>query len=382
MSLTPPPGGWINPSEVPMSSRAALLVVPVTTFYILGLGAIVLRIWARYITKVSWQLSDYAVIIAATFGTGYIAICWLAAVRGCLGYPITQVALPQRLLIRELFFAGWLLQSWANSFVRLSILDFMLKVFPMKKFRLVVYSFQAATLAYLFACTIAWLATCRPFRYNWALGASVPKHCGNLALKFLLSAIFNLVLDVCILVLPMPMLWTLQMNTRKKVALSFVFGLGIFVCFATAWRTHHVVAFSKPKEQLNFTVYVVDDALWSGLEITLGITNACLPVMQPAAQRIFNVPFLRLITFSKNRTTKHPKDSLGYSTSSSNYSRFKSWVRLDNSKNESKNGIERCVEYSVDVESGSGRHIPMESMGSTANLATQSSSTYHNTPTN
>lgn len=129
-------------------------------------------------------------------------------------------------MVFQVFFAGWLLQSWANSFVRLSILDFMLKVFPVKRFRLVVYLFQAATVSYLFACTIAWLATCRPFRYNWALGADVPKHCGNLALKFLLSAIFNLVLDVCILILPMPMLWTLQMNTRRKVALSFVFGLG------------------------------------------------------------------------------------------------------------------------------------------------------------
>lgn len=77
MSLTPPPGGWINPSQAPMSPRAVLLVGPVTTFYILGLCSIVLRIWARYITKVAWRLSDYAVIIAAIFGTGYIAICWL-----------------------------------------------------------------------------------------------------------------------------------------------------------------------------------------------------------------------------------------------------------------------------------------------------------------
>lgn len=134
---------------------------------------------------------------------------------------------------------------------------------------------------------------------------------------------------------------------------------------------YHVVAFSTPKEQLNFTIYVVDDALWSGLEITLGIINACLPVMQPAVQRIFSVPFLRLITFSTNRTTKHSKISTGYSTTSSSYSRFKSWVRLNNSKNESRVGIERSVEYSVDVESGSGRHIPMESMGSTTNLATR-----------
>jgi hypothetical protein len=120
------------------------------------------------------------------------------------------------------------LQTWANTFVRLSILDFLLQVFSsVQKFRFAVYFFEAASVAYLVACTIAWFATCRPFRFNWELGTDVPQHCGNLALKFLLSAIFNLVLDVCILVLPMPMLWTLHMNTRKKLAISFVFGLGI-----------------------------------------------------------------------------------------------------------------------------------------------------------
>jgi hypothetical protein len=120
------------------------------------------------------------------------------------------------------------LQSWANTFVRLSILDFILQVFShIKKFRFAVYGFMAAALAYLLACTIAWAATCRPFTFNWAITPDTPQHCGNLSMKFLLSAVFNLILDVCILILPMPMLWTLQMSTKKKIAITFVFGLGI-----------------------------------------------------------------------------------------------------------------------------------------------------------
>ncbi|RYP52218.1 hypothetical protein DL768_002537 [Monosporascus sp. mg162] len=375
--MVPPPGGWIDPSEVFMHHRAVLLVGPVTAFYILGLAVIVLRVWARHIKKTSWQLSDYAVFIAAIFGAGYVAICWLVADRGGLGYPLIEVAPPERLLVRKAFFVGWLLQCWANSFVRLSILDFILRVFSsVRKFRFAVYFFEAATVTYLVACTIAWLATCRPFRFNWELGPDVPQHCGNLALKFLLSAIFNLVLDVCILILPMPMLWTLRMSTRKKVAISFVFGLGIFVCFATAWRTYHVVKFSRPDSQMNFTETIVEDALWSGLEITLGIINACLPLMQPAAQRIFNIPFLQLISFSMSRSPKHSKMSAGSNTSS-NYSRFRSWVRLGNSQNESKAEIQREVEYSVDIESKSGHRIPMENMGSTTKLATQTPVIYH-----
>lgn len=87
-------------------------------------------------------------------------------------------------------------------------------------------------MAYLISCSITWLAICRPFRYNWVIGPAALEYCGNLKLKFLLSAIFNLILDVCILMLPMPVLWTLHMNLRKKIAVSFVFGLGILSVLA------------------------------------------------------------------------------------------------------------------------------------------------------
>lgn len=74
--MVPPPGGWIDPSKVPMHHEAILLVGPITAFYLLDIAALALRIWARYIKKATWRLSDYAIFIAFLFGTGYIAICW------------------------------------------------------------------------------------------------------------------------------------------------------------------------------------------------------------------------------------------------------------------------------------------------------------------
>ena len=107
---------------------------------------------------------------------------------------------------------------------------------------------------------------------------------------------------------------------------------------------------------------IVEDALWSGLEITLGIINACLPVIQPAAQRLCNFSFLRLITSSTKASTKQSHMSAG---PPSNYSRFTSWVKIGNPKDEikAKGGIQCAVEYSVDIESESGRNIPMDEMG-------------------
>ena len=41
-----------------------------------------------------------------------------------------------------------------------------------------------------------------------------------------LVLIFNLLLDVVVVVLPIPTLWRLQMPIRKKMMLSGMFGLG------------------------------------------------------------------------------------------------------------------------------------------------------------
>lgn len=40
-------------------------------------------------------------------------------------------------------------------------------------------------------------------------------------------AILNLLQDVVVVVLPMPILWGLQMARSRKVALSSIFGIGI-----------------------------------------------------------------------------------------------------------------------------------------------------------
>lgn len=120
---------------------------------------------------------------------------------------------------------------------------------------------------------------------------------------------------------------------------------------------------------------VVEDALWSGLEITLGIINACLPVMTPALQRLFKTPYLRLISFSSRRSTKPSKFSTTTvnSGTSSNSVLKPSWMRLGSSSRGSRTsrsgGIVRHTELSVDIESDPGGHIQMDRMGSQTRLA-------------
>ena len=51
--------------------------------------------------------------------------------------------------------------------------------------------------------------------------------CGNQKPFDMFIAVFNLLLDITTVVLPMPIVWRLQMALGKKVAVSGIFSMGI-----------------------------------------------------------------------------------------------------------------------------------------------------------
>lgn len=49
----------------------------------------------------------------------------------------------------------------------------------------------------------------------------------DVAAAYISAAMINLILDLIVIALPMPVLWTLQMALLNKIAISAIFGVGI-----------------------------------------------------------------------------------------------------------------------------------------------------------
>ena len=47
------------------------------------------------------------------------------------------------------------------------------------------------------------------------------------------SSIIDIISDFTILLLPLPLIWRLQLTTRKKIGVYAIFGLGFFACMAS-----------------------------------------------------------------------------------------------------------------------------------------------------
>lgn len=122
----------------------------------------------------------------------------------------------------------------ATTFVKLSILQLYRMMFQSEqrkyihgsKFKYANNALQLVVMLFCIGHIIVISLECRPIEKQWNKTLKTG-HCTDLFKRELGDAFINMILDLGIVVLPMPVLWMLQMPTRTKLQISATFGLGI-----------------------------------------------------------------------------------------------------------------------------------------------------------
>lgn len=77
---------------------------------------------------------------------------------------------------------------------------------------------------------------CSPIAYSWNK-TIVGGYCINVHVMWIVQDILFLVLDIYVVVLPLPMIWNLQITRPEKIAISGMFLLGsLYVQYSPAER--------------------------------------------------------------------------------------------------------------------------------------------------
>jgi hypothetical protein len=162
------------------------------------------------------------------------------------------------------------------ALIKTAILLFYKRTFGIYRyFRYAVYIMLFLTASYLAICILTSLLGCRPISYFW--NKDQPGWCFNETQFFRWNGVANLLLDVLVLLLPLPMIWRLQLTIGKKLALTGIFTLGSFACIASGFR---LAQFQKSR-QSDPTYTTVGSITWSIIEQTVGLDCACLPTLRP-----------------------------------------------------------------------------------------------------
>ncbi|KAF3480941.1 uncharacterized protein GIQ15_06288 [Arthroderma uncinatum] len=249
-----------------------------TVFTVLATCAVALRFYAIRVIGRKYYLSDYFVVLGLIFT---VATTIVVAAIGGAGLHATEATPAQLVALLKLFVAAPVVWSLATTFLKLSILSFYHKVFGSKKsMRVAVYIESVIVIALFIATILEPFLLCRPFRYTWDK-FQTQGTCGDSKKAYLGVAVTNLVVDVSIYLLPIPVLWNLQMTKSKRLALCGIFALGLIVCIFSALRIYALLKLSVQ----DFSFSVINDANFGGLEVELGTINACLPFYRPLAAK-------------------------------------------------------------------------------------------------
>jgi hypothetical protein len=112
-------------------------------------------------------------------------------------------------------------------FTKCSFLFFCLRIFPRKKLRLALYTSLAITVASGLAFILVDIFSCTPISYSWkGWDGQHEGKCINIRIFVWIFACFNVLLDIVVVVIPIPEILRLSLDWEQKIPIIFMFTVG------------------------------------------------------------------------------------------------------------------------------------------------------------
>ncbi|KAI1860683.1 uncharacterized protein JN550_011408 [Neoarthrinium moseri] len=129
-----------------------------------------------------------------------------------------------------------------------------------------------------FVVLLTVIFTCFPTDKNWQVVPDPGLKCTFRSQNFIVTAILNVITDLAILAIPVPILWQLQVSWKKKLFVGILICSGFFVIAAAIVRVTLTVGANPSGTNVN---------RWGVRETLVGIIAANLPVLGPVTTKKF-----------------------------------------------------------------------------------------------
>lgn len=108
---------------------------------------------------------------------------------------------------------------------KFSMLLFYYRMSKLRWLRILSMCIAVIVVGYSISTVFALIFPCKPIAKAWDV-TIVEGSCINRGAVYIVQAVTNIVTDVLILLLPVPMVWKLQMPFIQKIGLGFIFIVG------------------------------------------------------------------------------------------------------------------------------------------------------------
>ncbi|KAL6718208.1 hypothetical protein ACLMJK_004296 [Lecanora helva] len=289
-------------------SRTQALYGSTISLILLATIAVIVRFFARKASAVGLWWDDFSIIVALILNWGLNSCYWIEVVYGGLGHHATAYGGPVDRATQNKFYQIWpgvMTLYFASSLaIKTSLLLLYSRIFGVIVwFRRLLLLVEVIAVFYFVAFFLLVIFQCQPIACFWnksLQGCS----CVNQKQAYRWNGILNLLIDFAIWSLPLPVIWRLKLDQRRKFSVSIIMCLGMVyvktphfhpevrptdksndrACVASVLR---VVTF----DNVNFddpTFTLINANIWGVVEQSLGIICACLPTTWSLFRRIFS----------------------------------------------------------------------------------------------
>ncbi|KAF2458351.1 hypothetical protein BDY21DRAFT_342242 [Lineolata rhizophorae] len=267
---------------MPVSDRGWSLAIWMVVFTILTSLTMGLRFVALRVQRRSFRVDDYLIIGAFVNLIVLEVTSWWAIANG-LGAPVMTLTPYQASVQLKLLLSAGMTWTFATVLCKLAVLWMYTHIFTVRPFKIAAYVTMGFVTSYAIIFVPIFFTHCIPIEASWSVDPVVQAtQCRPIKRQEYASVSINMALDLAVVLLPLPVIWKLQIPTRKKIFVSFMFSLGLIIVAIMAWRIQSTVAASN---QPDWNIALYTTALQSHLEVWLGIIAANLPTLAPLFSR-------------------------------------------------------------------------------------------------
>ncbi|KAK6211510.1 hypothetical protein QIS74_10774 [Colletotrichum tabaci] len=242
-------------------------------FSFLALFIMVARLVWRKVAKQDLNLGDWftvaAIVCALTrVGLIHVVLTWgtnnvSAAYRK--NHTFTDEEIYRReigsklSIVNRVFYNSYL---WLQKLVLLDVYRRLLLNLRFEK--VTIWSFCAIFFGTYVACQVTTFSECDPFHLYWQVVPD-PGACSKAQLQLVVVGVLNIVTDFMLLVLPLPLVFSLKTPWQRKVQLYALFTLGVFIIAITVIRLP--INITNKDSQINRSTWASTELLTAAIVV-------------------------------------------------------------------------------------------------------------------
>ncbi|KAF9694315.1 hypothetical protein EKO04_007413 [Ascochyta lentis] len=284
----PPPMPPRSPEYLAENLAPHLLAVTGSLFG-LAMITVLMRFYVRIFMMKIFGWDDVMMTISACLSTACMGI-FVKLIDIGLGLHAEAFPLENVFPFFKFMYFYSILIIFAYSFIKLSIGFFLLRLADRTKWRPFLISMLVFIGCFTIGSTFAIIFQCTPVAAGWDYTLRPPTGNGKCydATIFKNVGVFNssvnIATDLLFALIPIPMVWKLQVNVQTRIGLAVILSLGLFASAVAIYKTPMQANFFKEQDWSGHGSWYY---IWQQVEMNVGIIAANLPTLKPIFANFF-----------------------------------------------------------------------------------------------